>query len=283
MPSQLASPSSGSTHVPGGRLEVAAVEVGVGDSPARRRTPAGAAATRVRRAHVEVVEGQDRDPHRRNSTTWRKARRGLGDEGQQAVDVDQVRAPRSQVRSQPASRGPAGQQAAAGGQQVAGAVEHQRARQPGEVASAGGDLRAAEVVGRAGPPARRTRGACRGTATVSIASANRRLRGRSWSGRPTGRAAPGASRGCAAVAHRLARPRAPGRRRRSRRRARSRPARRPSARRRRRARRGSRATCARARAGSRASRPARRARRPGGWRSGRGRRRSPAMKPPPCR
>ena len=69
-------------HVPRGRLEVAAVEVGVGASPARPRRPAGAAATASYAVRASrSSKAAPRSSSGRNSTTWRNARRASGRNG----------------------------------------------------------------------------------------------------------------------------------------------------------------------------------------------------------
>ena len=91
------------------------------------------------------------DPHSQELLRPPPGPAGLGEERQDRVDVDQARL--LDVGQRPAGLlGAAHQQPAAGPERVAGAEEHQRRRQPGQVAEAGRDLGPAEVVGRAGPP-----------------------------------------------------------------------------------------------------------------------------------
>jgi hypothetical protein len=67
--------------VAGARLEVAAVEVGVGAVLLHDEDLLPQPPHVVRRARGQVVEARDEHPHRRNSTTWVKARRASGISG----------------------------------------------------------------------------------------------------------------------------------------------------------------------------------------------------------
>ncbi len=146
-------------------LQVAAVEVGVGallldhehvlpQPPDVVRRPRRRGRRRARRT-IRHREELQRLPPRPPS---------LGDERQQREDVDQVG--HLDVGQLPTGLGgTAGEQPAARHQRVPGAAEHQRRRQPGEVAQRRADLVAGRDPRPSRPTTRRRPRACRGTAT----------------------------------------------------------------------------------------------------------------------
>ena len=186
--------TSGSRSDPAARPwpDVAATGVDPGDGrPTSSRWPVATAAsscspTTARGGRVWVGDAPSGREVRPAGTRRSVARRaGLGDAGQDRVDVDQVRL--LDVGEVPAGLGRAAyQQAAAGHQEVAGAAEHQGRRQARQVAEPGADLRATEVVGAAGPP-RGVRMDLADEEPRVDRVERRRARASRWSGRPRAR------------------------------------------------------------------------------------------------